>query len=506
MLRTALAWTTRGGRSARWLLGLCAIGVVGGALLAQGGSAQSTPAEEPPLVVGQEQSSTADDTQSGSVDTAEAANSKSHSAIGAIAEQLSGPSDVNSRFAAPVATAEVTSTAQTLPSSTTAVLPVARSPAPAPVAQAEIIAQRKQARLASTPAAPARRIVVAQATTTSPANGPPAGAAQPPAAASPTSPPAAAAPPAAATPAPGSTTLPTVEVIQKQDQPPPAKAKAKPAKKTVAAPQPSPIAAAAAPTISLTQTMVKVSPVGGSEIALEKVPSAVTNVKPEDLAHSNTPVIEDALQSHVPGIIVTDLQGNEFQKDVQFRGFESSPLNGVPQGLAVYQNGVRINESFGDIVNWDFIPEIAINDISVVSGNPVFGLNALGGAIVIGMKDGFNFQGATIDTRAGSFGRRQIAAEAGAKSGAFAAYFALEGIDDDGWRQFSPSEDSSSLRRYRGQRRRRRVSPELHRGQQLRWRRHRLPSGAARSRLGPHLYIAPDDLQRFVDGLAQRIG
>jgi iron complex outermembrane recepter protein len=229
-----------------------------------------------------------------------------------------------------------------------------------------------------------------------------------------------------------------VEVIQKQ-APAPGATKAKPtAKKNAAAPPPSP--PATAPAITSAQTMVKMSPVGGSEIALEKVPGAVSTVKTEDLAHSNTPVIEDALQSHVPGVIVTDLQGNEFQKDVQYRGFESSPLNGVPQGLAIYQNGVRINEAFGDIVNWDFIPEIAINDISVVSGNPVFGLNALGGAIVIGMKDGFNYQGAEVDVRAGSFGRRQIAAEAGAKSGAFAAYLALEGIDDDGWRQFSPSE------------------------------------------------------------------
>ncbi len=30
---------------------------------------------------------------------------------------------------------------------------------------------------------------------------------------------------------------------------------------------------------------------------------------------------------------------------------------GTPQGLAVYQNGVRINEVFGDTVNWDLIPE-----------------------------------------------------------------------------------------------------------------------------------------------------
>lgn len=194
------------------------------------------------------------------------------------------------------------------------------------------------------------------------------------------------------------------------------------------------------PPSALSQTLVKMSPVGGSEIPLEKVPGGVSTVTSGDIARNNTTVIQDALQSHVAGVIVTDLQGNGFQTNVQYRGFESSPLNGVPQGLAVYQNGVRINEAFGDIVNWDFLPAIAINDIAVVSGNPVFGLNALGGAIVIGMKDGFSYQGAEVDVRAGSFGRRQVAAEAGAKSGPFAAYIAVEGIDDDGWRQFSPSE------------------------------------------------------------------
>ncbi len=142
----------------------------------------------------------------------------------------------------------------------------------------------------------------------------------------------------------------------------------------------------------------------------------------------------------MPGVIITDLQGNEFQTDVQYRGFESSPLNGVPQGLAIYQNGVRINEAFGDIINWDFLPAIAINDIAVVSGNPVFGLNALGGAIVIGMKDGFNYQGAEIDVRGGSFGRAQVAAEAGQRSGGFGAYIATEAIHDSGWREFSPAE------------------------------------------------------------------
>ena len=129
-----------------------------------------------------------------------------------------------------------------------------------------------------------------------------------------------------------------------------------------------------------------------------------------------------------------------FQTDIQFRGFEASPVNGVAQGLAVYQNGVRINESFGDIVNWDFLPTNAINNVAVVVGNPVFGLNALGGAVVVDMKDGFNFHGADVDTRFGSFGRKQVSTEAGYQSGNWAAYGAFEAINDDGFRDFSDAE------------------------------------------------------------------
>jgi iron complex outermembrane recepter protein len=146
------------------------------------------------------------------------------------------------------------------------------------------------------------------------------------------------------------------------------------------------------------------------------------------------------LLTQVPGLIIGDLQGNQFQTDIQFRGFEASPVNGVAQGLAVYQNGVRINESFGDIINWDFLPTNAINNVAVVVGNPVFGLNALGGAVVVDMKDGFNFHGADVDTGFGSFGRKQVSTEAGYQSGNWAAYGAFEAINDDGFRDFSDAE------------------------------------------------------------------
>ncbi len=231
--------------------------------------------------------------------------------------------------------------------------------------------------------------------------------------------------------------LPEVEVIQEAPKPAPKVAQKKPAAKKKAA-----ATATAQPTTTPTtaQTLVKMSPVGGSEIPIGKVPGGVSTVSAADVARDGSGIIQNTLESRVPGVIVTDLQGNEFQTNIQYRGFESSPLNGVPQGLAVYQNGVRINEAFGDIVNWDFLPSNAIDGITVMSGNPVFGLNALGGAIVIGMKDGFGFQGAEIDVRAGSFGREQIAAQGGARSGPAAAYIAVEGINDDGWRDFSPSE------------------------------------------------------------------
>ena len=77
-----------------------------------------------------------------------------------------------------------------------------------------------------------------------------------------------------------------------------------------------------------------------------------------------------------------------------FRGFTGSPLLGSSEGLAVYQDGVRMNEAFGDTVSWDAIPATAIASLNLIPGsNPLFGLNALGGALSIRTKDGFSAPG-----------------------------------------------------------------------------------------------------------------
>ena len=183
---------------------------------------------------------------------------------------------------------------------------------------------------------------------------------------------------------------------------------------------------------------VLMSPLEGSGIPIGKFPGAVGRASASDIERSGTTYVPSIIQQTVPGAILEDAQGNDFQQNLQYRGFNSSPVNGVPQGLAVYQNGVRINESFGDIVNWDFLPDTAIEGITIVGANPVFGLNALGAAVTILMCDGFDFQGTEIDVRGGSFGRVQGELPR-VSSGNWAGFFSMEGIHDNGWRQFSPA-------------------------------------------------------------------
>jgi iron complex outermembrane recepter protein len=234
--------------------------------------------------------------------------------------------------------------------------------------------------------------------------------------------------------------LPPVKVIQgpKEKAQPKPRITQRPRSGEIAPPSADAIAAEQAPT-EPTQA-IPMSPVKGSEIPLDKVPGAASVITSGAIARSGSPAIQDAIQQNVPGVIMSDVSGNPFSTDIQYRGFTASPVEGTPQGLAVYQNGVRINEVFGDTVNWDLIPSSAIKSIAVVSGNPLYGLNALGGAINVTMKDGFGFQGIESDTRGGSYGRIQESLQFGKQVDNFAAYLGIEAIRDDGWRQFSPSD------------------------------------------------------------------
>ena len=89
------------------------------------------------------------------------------------------------------------------------------------------------------------------------------------------------------------------------------------------------------------------------------------------------------------------------------------PLLGAPQGLSMYLDGVRLNEPFGDTINWDLIPTNAIRSVNVIPGsNPIFGLNTLGGALSLETKTGFSDPGADGTLLYGSWGRKLARASA----------------------------------------------------------------------------------------------
>ncbi|GEL44387.1 membrane protein [Methylorubrum extorquens] len=179
---------------------------------------------------------------------------------------------------------------------------------------------------------------------------------------------------------------------------------------------------------------------GGAQ-PLYKIPSTVESVTRAELEFDRATFnVTETLARRVPGLNISDAQGNNNRIDINYRGFQASPVTGVPQGLAVYQNGVRINEAFGDVVNLDLIPQVAISRIDIVTGNPVFGLNALGGAINIQMKNGFTWQGAELTALGGSDGRIAGSLQYGTMIGPWSFYFAGEGLKDDGWRYKSPSD------------------------------------------------------------------
>jgi iron complex outermembrane receptor protein len=205
------------------------------------------------------------------------------------------------------------------------------------------------------------------------------------------------------------------------------------------------IAAAAAnaraETIELpTFNVVATTPLQGGEIDVAKYPGSVWQTSAEDIQTYDDSTVTETLARQAPGATVGNVSGNDFQPDVSYRGFDATPVTGKAEGLAVYQNGVRINEAFGDTVNWDLIPENAIDKMTIVAGNPIYGLNALGGALNVTMKNGFTWQGFESDLRGGSFYRAQEEFQFGKQVGPWSVYLAGTQINDGGWRVDSASQ------------------------------------------------------------------
>jgi iron complex outermembrane receptor protein len=172
----------------------------------------------------------------------------------------------------------------------------------------------------------------------------------------------------------------------------------------------------------------------GLDVPLRDVPANVQSFGPQTRSGSGS--VADLLERNAGSVTLNSAQGNPNQPDLSFRGFVASPLLGLPQGLSVFQDGVRINEAFGDGVNWDLLPPSAISSLQLIPGsNPVFGLNTLGGALTIHTKSGRTDPGGSLQVQGGSFGRASLEFEQGGVSQDRAWDYFLTGnlLRDGGW-------------------------------------------------------------------------
>ena len=167
----------------------------------------------------------------------------------------------------------------------------------------------------------------------------------------------------------------------------------------------------------------------------------VQTLTQDDIEGSVNRSLPELLKTQLASVNLNDVQNNPFQPDLQYRGFTASPLLGLPQGISVYLNGGRVNEAFGDTVHWDLMPLDAIDTVSLYSGsNPLFGQNTLGGALALRTKTGFSFNANEIDLQAGQFGQKAASVESGGHNDHWAYYVNLNHYEEDGWRDYSPSE------------------------------------------------------------------
>ena len=179
--------------------------------------------------------------------------------------------------------------------------------------------------------------------------------------------------------------------------------------------------------------VVGTAPLPGFGTPLRDVPANVQIFDNRALSRTRPLTLTQFLDANSNSVNASSGQGNAYQQSLDFRGFSASPLLGTPQGLSVFQDGVRINEPFGDAVNWDLLPRSAISSVQLIPGSvPAFGLNTLGGALAIYTKSGAQYPGGGVELSGGSHGRRTLEFDYGHASERFDAFATGHIADDDG--------------------------------------------------------------------------
>ena len=158
-----------------------------------------------------------------------------------------------------------------------------------------------------------------------------------------------------------------------------------------------------------------------------------------DLDERGVRSLADALEE-LPGVTTSDELGAPAQLDVTLRGFQVSPTIGLPQGVTVYVDGVRMNEPDANEVNFDLLPLEDVERVEVVYGPSVLlGRNSLGAAVNLVTRRGSAPGAREVEVSGGSYGRYEVKLQAGDRRGNWDYYIGARYEHETGWRQATTS-------------------------------------------------------------------
>lgn len=172
-------------------------------------------------------------------------------------------------------------------------------------------------------------------------------------------------------------------------------------------------------------------------LPLAEIPANVQVITGEQIRQSGALTLQDFMQQ-LPGVYLNDEQGNSYQFDLSFRGFTGTPVTGVPQGISVFVDGVRVNEPAVEEINFDLLPLDDVERIELIRGPiAVFGRNTLAGSLNIITKRGGAEPEIVPEVSGGSFGRQKYRLHMSGAEGPIDYYFAGSHFLEDGFRDAS---------------------------------------------------------------------
>ena len=78
------------------------------------------------------------------------------------------------------------------------------------------------------------------------------------------------------------------------------------------------------------------TPLPSIGLPINMVPSSIQTVNGQQISEQAGVSVADYMVNNLQGVTVNEVGGNPYQLEINFRGYNATPISGNPQGLSVY--------------------------------------------------------------------------------------------------------------------------------------------------------------------------